>query len=77
MYRLARMCNVLYIYIKIKSKIYLFISSLSAYPTPWHRAMLTYTASVREWMAADPRNIIAIHCKGGKGKQGMMGVGLM
>ena len=31
------------------------------------RDMLRYTASVREWMAADPLNIIAIHCKGGKG----------
>lgn len=31
------------------------------------RDMLKYTASVREWMSADPRNIIAIHCKGGKG----------
>lgn len=29
--------------------------------------MLKYTASVREWMSADPQNIIAIHCKGGKG----------
>lgn len=29
--------------------------------------MLKYTASVREWMSADPKNIIAIHCKGGKG----------
>lgn len=32
------------------------------------RDMLKYTASVREWMAADPKNIIAIHCKGGKGE---------
>lgn len=31
------------------------------------RDMLRYTDSVREWMAADSRNIIAIHCKGGKG----------
>ncbi len=31
------------------------------------RDMLKYTASVREWMSADPQNIIAIHCKGGKG----------
>lgn len=31
------------------------------------RDMLRYTASVREWMAADSRNTIAIHCKGGKG----------
>ncbi|KAK2828671.1 hypothetical protein Q5P01_019705 [Channa striata] len=34
--------------------------------------MLKYTASVREWMAADPTNIIAIHCKGGKGRTGTM-----
>lgn len=31
------------------------------------RDMLKYTANVREWMSADPKNIIAIHCKGGKG----------
>lgn len=31
------------------------------------RDMLKYTASVRDWMSADPKNIIAIHCKGGKG----------
>ncbi|XP_036381355.1 putative tyrosine-protein phosphatase TPTE [Megalops cyprinoides] len=34
--------------------------------------MLKYTADVRAWMAADPRNIIAIHCKGGKGRTGTM-----
>ncbi|XP_017344569.1 putative tyrosine-protein phosphatase TPTE isoform X1 [Ictalurus punctatus] len=34
--------------------------------------MLRYTASVREWMAADSRNTIAIHCKGGKGRTGTM-----
>ncbi|XP_072558500.1 thrombospondin type-1 domain-containing protein 1-like [Paramormyrops kingsleyae] len=39
---------------------------------PSLEAMLKYTASVREWMAADPRNIIAIHCKGGKGRTGTM-----
>lgn len=32
------------------------------------RDMLKYTASVREWMTAHPENIIAIHCKGGKGE---------
>uniref|UniRef100_A0A8L0DVF0 Phosphatidylinositol-3,4,5-trisphosphate 3-phosphatase n=1 Tax=Oncorhynchus mykiss TaxID=8022 RepID=A0A8L0DVF0_ONCMY len=34
--------------------------------------MLKYTAGVREWMAADPKNIIAIHCKGGKGRTGTL-----
>uniref|UniRef100_A0A4W5LTZ1 Transmembrane phosphatase with tensin homology n=1 Tax=Hucho hucho TaxID=62062 RepID=A0A4W5LTZ1_9TELE len=34
--------------------------------------MLKYTAGVREWMAADPNNIIAIHCKGGKGRTGTL-----
>ena len=33
----------------------------------YYRDMLKYTANVREWMAADDKNIIAIHCKGGKG----------
>ncbi|XP_030056286.1 phosphatidylinositol 3,4,5-trisphosphate 3-phosphatase TPTE2 [Microcaecilia unicolor] len=34
--------------------------------------MLKFTASVREWMAKDEKNIIAIHCKGGKGRTGTM-----
>ncbi|XP_067662869.1 phosphatidylinositol 3,4,5-trisphosphate 3-phosphatase TPTE2-like isoform X1 [Haliotis asinina] len=34
--------------------------------------MLKFTDDVREWMAADTRNIIAIHCKGGKGRTGTM-----
>ncbi|XP_008425410.1 putative tyrosine-protein phosphatase TPTE isoform X2 [Poecilia reticulata] len=34
--------------------------------------MLKYTESVRNWMSADPKNIIAIHCKGGKGRTGTM-----
>ncbi|OCT93067.1 phosphatidylinositol 3,4,5-trisphosphate 3-phosphatase TPTE2 [Xenopus laevis] len=34
--------------------------------------MLTFIASVRAWMAEDPQNVIAIHCKGGKGRTGTM-----
>ncbi|XP_056262997.1 putative tyrosine-protein phosphatase TPTE [Pseudoliparis swirei] len=34
--------------------------------------MLKFTASVREWMSVDPKNIIAIHCKGGKGRTGTL-----
>nr|XP_009485544.1 PREDICTED: phosphatidylinositol 3,4,5-trisphosphate 3-phosphatase TPTE2-like [Pelecanus crispus] len=34
--------------------------------------MLKFTASVREWMSQDEKNIIAIHCKGGKGRTGTM-----
>lgn len=34
--------------------------------------LLSYTANVKEWMSADPKNIIAIHCKGGKGRTGTM-----
>ncbi|XP_062814389.1 phosphatidylinositol 3,4,5-trisphosphate 3-phosphatase TPTE2 isoform X2 [Anolis carolinensis] len=34
--------------------------------------MLKFTASVRKWMQQDENNVIAIHCKGGKGRTGTM-----
>ncbi|KAJ7402257.1 Phosphatidylinositol 3,4,5-trisphosphate 3-phosphatase TPTE2 [Pitangus sulphuratus] len=34
--------------------------------------MLKFTSSVREWMSQDEKNIVAIHCKGGKGRTGTM-----
>ncbi|KAL7991245.1 hypothetical protein Chor_015501, partial [Crotalus horridus] len=33
---------------------------------------LIFTANVRQWMEQDNRNVIAIHCKGGKGRTGTM-----
>ncbi|KAM3851981.1 phosphatidylinositol 3,4,5-trisphosphate 3-phosphatase TPTE2-like [Vipera latastei] len=34
--------------------------------------MLIFIASVRQWMEQDNHNVIAIHCKGGKGRTGTM-----
>ncbi|KAM8834886.1 putative tyrosine-protein phosphatase TPTE [Synchiropus picturatus] len=34
--------------------------------------MLKYVSSVREWMSSHPDNVVAIHCKGGKGRTGTM-----
>ena len=34
--------------------------------------MLKFARVVRDWMEADEQNIIAIHCKGGKGRTGTM-----
>lgn len=31
------------------------------------REMLLFSKEVNEWMAQDPENVVAIHCKGGKG----------
>ncbi|RUS79114.1 hypothetical protein EGW08_013124 [Elysia chlorotica] len=39
---------------------------------PKLREMLDFTANAREFMGADKRNVIAIHCKGGKGRTGTM-----
>ncbi|BFZ24272.1 hypothetical protein BsWGS_27311 [Bradybaena similaris] len=39
---------------------------------PKLREMLDFTANAREWMAADKQNVIAIHCKGGKGRTGTL-----
>ena len=34
--------------------------------------MLTFAKVARDWMEEDPENVIAIHCKGGKGRTGTM-----
>ncbi|XP_042301411.1 phosphatidylinositol 3,4,5-trisphosphate 3-phosphatase TPTE2-like isoform X2 [Sceloporus undulatus] len=39
---------------------------------PTLKEMLKFTASVRKWMQEDENNVIAIHCKGGKGRTGTM-----
>ncbi|KAK0064871.1 phosphatidylinositol 3 4 5-trisphosphate 3-phosphatase TPTE2 [Biomphalaria pfeifferi] len=37
---------------------------------PKLREMLDFTVNAREWMSRDSKNVIAIHCKGGKGRTG-------
>ncbi|XP_036360548.1 phosphatidylinositol 3,4,5-trisphosphate 3-phosphatase TPTE2-like isoform X1 [Octopus sinensis] len=37
---------------------------------PSLKKMVEFCSDVREWMAADKNNIIAVHCKGGKGRTG-------
>lgn len=37
---------------------------------PTLSAMSSFCENVREWMAVDKRNVIAVHCKGGKGRTG-------
>lgn len=32
--------------------------------------MSSFCENVREWMAIDKKNVIAVHCKGGKGRTG-------
>ena len=34
--------------------------------------MIRFAQSVKEWLAADPENVIVVHCKGGKGRTGTM-----
>lgn len=34
--------------------------------------MVSFCENVQEWMDRDKRNVIAIHCKGGKGRTGTM-----
>ena len=34
--------------------------------------IVEYCKNVREWLDADPENVIAVHCKGGKGRTGTM-----
>lgn len=36
------------------------------------RDLVDFCEDVHEWMERDSRNVIAVHCKGGKGRTGMM-----
>ena len=33
------------------------------------RQLVDFCTDVREWLNSDPENVVAIHCKGGKGIQ--------
>ncbi|XP_052018829.1 phosphatidylinositol 3,4,5-trisphosphate 3-phosphatase TPTE2-like [Apodemus sylvaticus] len=39
---------------------------------PTLEEMLLFSKEVSDWMAQDPENVIAVHCKGGKGRTGTM-----
>ncbi|XP_033743913.1 phosphatidylinositol 3,4,5-trisphosphate 3-phosphatase TPTE2-like isoform X2 [Pecten maximus] len=39
---------------------------------PRLKDMMAFCLDVREWLAADDKNVIAVHCKGGKGRTGTM-----
>lgn len=39
---------------------------------PSLKDVVRFATSVREWLAFDPENVIAVHCKGGKGRTGTM-----
>jgi len=39
---------------------------------PTLQQMLDFTSSVISWLSADPENVVAVHCKGGKGRTGTM-----
>ena len=36
------------------------------------RELLKFVDDVREWLEKDSSNVIAVHCKGGKGRTGTM-----
>lgn len=39
---------------------------------PSLKEAIRFAKDVKEWMSADPNNVIAVHCKGGKGRTGTM-----
>ena len=39
---------------------------------PSLKEAVRFAKDVKEWMIADPHNVIAVHCKGGKGRTGTM-----
>lgn len=39
---------------------------------PSLKEAIRFAKDVKAWMSADPNNVIAVHCKGGKGRTGTM-----
>ncbi|XP_071446337.1 phosphatidylinositol 3,4,5-trisphosphate 3-phosphatase TPTE2-like [Hetaerina americana] len=46
--------------------------SIDDHNVPTLRQMLEFKDSVKSWLDDDPLNVIAVHCKGGKGRTGTM-----
>ncbi|XP_046389575.1 phosphatidylinositol 3,4,5-trisphosphate 3-phosphatase TPTE2-like isoform X2 [Ischnura elegans] len=46
--------------------------SIDDHNVPTLRQMLEFKDSVKRWLDEDPVNVIAVHCKGGKGRTGTM-----
>ena len=56
---------------------FFFLSSPLRYPFDDHNAppfsmILPFCEDVHRYLAADPKNIVAVHCKAGKGRTGVM-----
>jgi len=59
-----------YDYSKFKGRVEPF--KFTDHSVPTITKMLNFCLSVERWMNKDPENVIAVHCKGGKGRTGTM-----
>jgi hypothetical protein len=70
---LVRMC----VAVHGKVKLYHMYTHTQTIPIDDHHApalnqMEEYSQHVQSWLAKHPKNVVAVHCKGGKGRTGVM-----